>query len=145
MPKAEKKKILIINGWLHSEERYLALAKRLSEFADVDIYEFEGFGKTRFSYKTLNILKSISWMLPITIFSLSVIKIIPKSLIKLILSKISLLTIQDEKSFDDIMFEDALRCNPIVAAIVIFQLAFDRFSFTTKAQDENIRFIVTYS
>ena len=73
MPKAEKKKILIINGWLHSEERYLALAKRLSEFADVDIYEFEGFGKTRFSYKTLNILKSISWMLPITIFSLSVI------------------------------------------------------------------------
>lgn len=201
MPKTEKKKILIIHGWLHSAKRYFELAERLSEFADVDIYEFEGFGKTKFNYKTVNILdyyvkklqnylkemeydivithsmggnvllkvlsnsnckisnvilsntvyqglpilKPIVWILPITVLSLWVPKVIPKRLIKPILRKISLLTIQEPKYFDDIMFEDALRCNAIVAAITIFQLAFDRFRFIQETQNDEIIFIVTYS
>lgn len=197
----EKKKILIIHGWLHSAERYFVLSERLSKFADVDIYEFEGFGRKKFRYKTLNILgyyveklqnylkekkydivithsmggnvllkvlsrsnfkfnyiilsntayhgipvlKPIVWMLPITILSLWITKVIPKRLIKPILRKISLLTIQDPKYFDEIMFKDVLRCNAVVAAITIFQLSYDKFKFVPKTQNNKIKFILTYS
>lgn len=55
--KKYNKKILIIHGWLHSAERYFELSKKLSKFSDVDIYEFEGFGETKFKFKTLNILE----------------------------------------------------------------------------------------
>lgn len=181
--KIEKKKALIIHGWLHSAQRYYDLSQRLSELSDVDIYEFEGFGKIKFEFKKVDILnyyveklgeylegkeydlvithsmggnillkvlckakykintvilsntayqgipilKPVVWMLPLTAISLMVSKIIPKRIIKPIFKKVSLLTIKDEKYFDEIMFNDALCCSSIVASITILQLAFDRF------------------
>ena len=43
------------------------------------------------------------------------------------------------------MFEDALRCNAIVAAITIFQLTFDKFRFIKGFKNSKVRFLVTYS
>lgn len=195
------KNILIIPGWLNSAERYLTLSEKLSKFGNVDIYEFEGFGNTKFEYKSFNILKyyedslkeflkgkrydliithsmggnillkalnssrleinhvilsntayngvpllkPIAWIIPVNIFLFSIIKILPENLIKPILKKISLLTIQDTKYFDDIMFRDILKCNPIVASISLFQLTFDNFRFTKTDNQNSIKFIVTYS
>lgn len=197
----QKKKLLIIHGWLHSAERYFELAERLSKFTDVDIYEFEGFGGTKFKYRALNILeyyveklenylagkeydivvthsmggnillkvlsktnykfnhvilsntaylglpllKPVVWMLPVTMLSFCVTKFIPRWVTKPIFGKISLLTIQNPKYFDEIMFKDVLRCNSIVAAITIFQLAFDRFKFVKNTRNNEIDFVVTYS
>lgn len=96
-------------------------------------------------YQGIPLLKPIVWMIPITMFSLWITKVVPKRLIKPIVKKISLLTINDPKYFDEIMFRDVLRCNTFVAAVTIFQLSYDRFKFVQKNRSNEIRFIVTYS
>lgn len=58
MSNTKKSKVLIIHGWLHSSKRYAKLGEKLSKYADVDIYEFEGFGDTKYKSAKLDILNN---------------------------------------------------------------------------------------
>ena len=58
MRNTKKSKVLIIHGWLHSSKRYAELGAKLSKYADVDIYEFAGFGDTKYTSVKLDILNN---------------------------------------------------------------------------------------
>ncbi|MDO5716822.1 MAG: alpha/beta hydrolase [Tissierellia bacterium] len=50
-------KILIIHGWMNSQERYRDLGSRLQDVAQVEYYEFPGFGSRAYGSFRFNILE----------------------------------------------------------------------------------------